>query len=126
MSEENNPTSAPVRPFLDWPVIIDPTRWKNIAATVIGVPYSAIRHPENRDACHQSLSINLLLAIHSQMQNKEKGALGGLFCNSFAIAMLRRAFTGCNRDRIAKREFACSINSGARFLPEWQAVRSPY
>jgi hypothetical protein len=40
MSEENNPTSAPVRPVLDWPVIIDPTRWKNIAATVIGVPYS--------------------------------------------------------------------------------------
>lgn len=40
MLQGNLSTSAPVRPFLDWPVVTDPAKWKNIAAAVIGIPYS--------------------------------------------------------------------------------------
>lgn len=40
MPENNITTSAPVRPFLDWPVITDPSKWRDIVASVIGIPYS--------------------------------------------------------------------------------------
>lgn len=32
-------TAAPLRPFLDWPVLTDPARWSGVAA-IIGVPFS--------------------------------------------------------------------------------------